>query len=315
MSRKKRSSSRRGKPGKAMTKGRGARAPRRGGAPLVRLTAKGCDRHALYQRAVQEPDCELDFVEKVFRHAGLARPTFIREDFCGTALNSRTWVQRRAGNRAVGVDIEASLVGPRGRGTLDAQRELNDEQCSRLTLVCDDVRSERLVREAGTGERPEAVLALNFSYWIFSTRADLLAYFRAVRAALGPTGRFVLDFFGGSDCLREMQERRRIPSVKRDGGFTYVWDQQLYDPVSGRYRCTIGFEFPDGTALRDAFVYSWRLWTLPELRDLLAEAGFARVDVWTEGDDSRGNGDGVWRIRTRNPADRSFLAYVVASAQ
>jgi hypothetical protein len=32
----------------------------------------------------------------------------------------------------------------------------------------------------------------------------------------------------------------------------------------------------------DAFVYHWRLWSIPELRDCLAEAGFKRIEVYSE---------------------------------
>ncbi len=32
--------------------------------------------------------------------------------------------------------------------------------------------------------------------------------------------------------------------------------------------------------LRRAFHYHWRLWTIPELHDMLMGAGFSRVNVW-----------------------------------
>ena len=34
--------------------------------------------------------------------------------------------------------------------------------------------------------------------------------------------------------------------------------------------------------ITDAFVYSWRLWSVPEIRDALDEAGFARTEVYSE---------------------------------
>jgi hypothetical protein len=39
------------------------------------------------------------------------------------------------------------------------------------------------------------------------------------------------------------------------------------------------FAHREGSALRDAFRYDWRIWSLPELRDLLNEAGFSRGEV------------------------------------
>lgn len=38
---------------------------------------------------------------------------------------------------------------------------------------------------------------------------------------------------------------------------------------------------------RDVFTYDWRLWTIAETRDLLAEAGFRRTSVYWQGDDGR----------------------------
>ena len=91
-----------------------------------------------------------------------------------------------------------------------------------------------------------------------------------------------------------------------------MWDQQTFDPISGNLVCTIGFEFKDGTRVRDAFRYDWRLWSLPELRDILNEAGFSSVDVYLEKDDKDGKGTGVYTKHTRAKADRAVIAYIVA---
>ena len=61
-----------------------------------------------------------------------------------------------------------------------------------------------------------------------------------------------------------------------------------FDPLTHTARCTIGFAFPDGSRLDPAFDYRWRIYSIPELRDCLAEAGFARVRIfWDDGDDHR----------------------------
>ena len=97
-----------------------------------------------------------------------------------------------------------------------------------------------------------------------------------------------------ANLFKEMQEKRPI----NNGRFTYVWDQHSYDPITGSAVCKIHFHFPDGSKIRDAFTYHWRLWTLPELRELLAEAGFARSTVYWEGtDEETGEGDGDFQPR------------------
>lgn len=262
------------------------------------LTARTADKHVLYEEAVQAPEAEVDFMTRVYRARHRRGPVRLREDFCGTAANSCEWVKRGRGHEAIGVDLDRPTLLEHSRrhtGTLTA------DQRARLRLVHANVLSPALARA-----RVDAVLALNFSYWVFKERATMLAYFRRVRRALSRGGVFILDFFGGSDVHSEVQDRRRCK------GFTYVWDQAHYEPLSGDYTCHIHFEFPGGTVIRRAFTYHWRLWTMPELRDLLHEAGFADVETYAEGTTKSGKGDGVFKKRDRHPCDRSFLAYLVA---
>jgi len=153
----------------------------------------------------------------------------------------------------------------------------------------------------------DVVLAMNFSYWIFKTRDALRDYFKATLAALGEDGVFLLDCFGGYDAFRVLKERRELK------GFTYVWDQASYNPVTGDLRCHIHYEFPDRSLLRKAFTYDWRLWTLPEIREVLAEAGFARTVVYWQGwDDESDEGDGDYQPVETADADAGWIAYVAA---
>jgi SAM-dependent methyltransferase len=274
--------------------------PRRARAPKPKpLTARSADKYALYQLAVQEPDAELDFLQREFRKRHQRSPVHIREDFSASALVCATWVKRRAGNRATAVDLDPEPLDYCRRVIC---KDFTPEQRSRLELITENVLSPKLLLR----DKPDAILATNFSYWVFKRRADMLAYYRNVRKALAPGGLFILDFFGGSEVLAELTERRRIK------GATYVWDQHSYDPVTGDYTCHIHFEFRDGTRLNKAFTYHWRLWTLPELQEILTEAGFAKVTVYWEGDDGKGGGNGVFRPVKRGVAERSFIAYLVA---
>lgn len=263
------------------------------------LTARTADKHQLYEDAVQNPDAELDFMTRVFRQRHGRVPIHIREDFCGTAFIASTWVARSASNYAVGVDLDRpTLLEHSKRHTA----KLTDDQRARLTLVHANVCSPALPKRP----KVDAILALNFSYWILHARADLLGYFKLARAALKPGGLFILDHFSGSDVHREITDRRRCT------GFTYLWDQAHYDPFTARYTCKIHFEFRDGTALRNAFVYQWRLWSIAELRDILTEAGFTKIDLYGEGTTKAGDGNGVYTKREHHPADRALLAYIVA---
>lgn len=272
-------------------------------APPV-FTAKNADRYTLYQLAVQEPEADLDFLDRVYRSHFGRLPATLREDFAGTALTAAEWVKRRGSNRAVAVDLDpVPLKWFAGH----IEPGLNGDQRERLTVMRANVMSKEARAAAGRGgEGFDAVFAFNFSYWIFKQREMLLAYFKSVRASLGKQGLFMLDHFSGSETMIEQVERTRKK------GFTYVWDWRTYDPISGDVVATIGFDFKDGTKMVDAFRYEWRLWTLPELRDILLEAGFASMDVYIEKDDRNGVGTGVYTKHARAKADRAVIAYLVA---
>ena len=158
-----------------------------------------------------------------------------------------------------------------------------------------------------TGTDPvETVLAFNFSYFLFKKRQQLVEYFRSVREQLTEDGLFILDAYGGSDSFLEMEEDRDLD------GFTYVWDQNHYNPVNGDVVNHIHFKFPDGTKIMKAFTYEWRLWTLPEIRELLMEAGFRNAVVYWEGtDEETEEGNGEWTEVENGEACEGWVAYLV----
>jgi hypothetical protein len=77
-------------------------------------------------------------------------------------------------------------------------------------------------------------------------------------------------------------------------------------------RCHIHFRFPDGSKLKRAFTYEWRIWTLPELRELLLEAGFASARVYWEGEDDDGEGNGEFTETDEGTPDLAWVSYIVA---
>jgi hypothetical protein len=102
-----------------------------------------------------------------------------------------------------------------------------------------------------------------------------------------------------------MLEPRKISA-----GFTYVWDQDQFDPIT--HACTnhIHFEFKDGTKLKKAFTYEWRFWSIVEISELLTEAGFSEVRVyWDRAEDGE---DEDYRRTTKAENQPGWLAYIVA---
>ncbi|CRI63841.1 conserved hypothetical protein [Thiocapsa sp. KS1] len=259
------------------------------------------DRYRLYQLAVQNPRTEIDFVDRTFRQLRGRSARTLREDFCGTAAVCCEWVGRRKHNRAWGVDLdpEALAWGRRHNlGALDASGQ------ARIALVQADVGAVET-------PSPDIVLAMNCSYWLLGDRRRLLRYFTRVRDSLAEGGIFFLDAFGGYDTFRLLTEERRVRDPQ-GGSFTYVWEQAVYEPVTGRLVCHIHFRFGDGSEWPRAFSYDWRLWTLPEIRELLTDAGFSRVMVYWQGWDSQCKPDGVFvPVETGEP-DAGWIAYLTA---
>lgn len=268
------------------------RTTRRAGA--AKLTAKTADKHILYQKSVQDADTEIAFVERMFRHVRARTPKSLREDFCGTALLTAAWVKSDELRSAVGVDIDPKVLAWGKQHNIDPI----GNAAERITIYCQDVREP-------VAERVDVVGAFNFSYWVFQTRDEMRGYFEHVRSGLRRDGVFILDAYGGWESQEPMEEARRIR-----GGFTYVWDQHEFDPITHRVLNYIHFRFDDGTKLERAFTYEWRYWTLPELRELLHEAGFRKVLVfWDTSTDVKRE---AYKVRASAPNQPGWLAYIVA---
>jgi hypothetical protein len=258
--------------------------------------ASQADKYELYQKSVQEPTCEVDFFHRVFKRQFGRTPLMLREDFCGTAAVCCEWVKSRHDRQAIGVDLDPEPVQWCRDHTFASLKE--DAQ-SRITFVCDDCRKP-------LATKADVLAAQNFSFFLFTTRDSLREYFAAALANLGDEGILVLDMMGGSEVMLDGHADKR-----KKKGFTYIWDQELFDPITHHCRFHIHFKFPDGSKLKRAFTYDWRLWTLPEVQELLLEAGFDSADVYWEGVDKDGEGDGVYRKRKQGTADPSWIAYVV----
>jgi SAM-dependent methyltransferase len=272
----------------------GARRARRRGARR-RSRARSADRYELYERSVQEPDPDLHLVRRIFRrHYGRA-PRLLREDFCGTAAIACRWVELHPENRAFGIDLDPE---PLAWGRRHHLERLSPARSARVKLIEGDVR------DIGHA-KVDVTVAFNFSYFCLKTRDALRDYFEKARASLRPEGVLVLDAYGGSDSQRVCQEVRKLD------GFDYVWDQHSFDPISHHVVNYIHFAFPDRSRMRRAFRYDWRLWSLPEIRELLLEAGFARSEVYWEGTEQASNeGNGIFTRRERASDDPAWVCYI-----
>jgi len=276
--------------------------------------AQLADRHELYEIAVQSPEADCELFEEIFRDLRRRKPKVLREDFCGTAKLSRTWCQSARSRRAIGIDFDGpTLAEARSRNVEPFAKQLGD----RLELVQADV----LEVVPGRVEPADMIVALNFSFCVFKRREQLRLYLANALGGLAEDGVMFLEMFGGTKAIDTDDEVRELDD------FTYEWEQESFNPLNNDIVCHIHFQFPDGSRIEKAFTYVWRLWSVPELRDLLLEVGFSDVQIYWEtmddeaeddDDDDDDEGDGMLRgtgeYEPREVVEQqdSWLVYIVA---
>ena len=254
------------------------------------------DKYDIYTRAVQSPETDMEFLRDVYKELKGKAARSLREDFCGTFANSCEWVKQHKNNEAYGLDLDPE---PIAYGMSHHFLKLSADQRSRLHIRQADVLKAKI-------PAVDLVSAFNFSFYTFKTRELLRAYFSQALKGLKKDGIFVVDCFGGSDSQLSNVERTKRKK------FTYFWDQASFDPVTHFAKFYIHFHIRgERKKRRRVFRYDWRLWTIPELREMMLEAGFRKAHVYWEGTTRRGGGDGDFRRVEKGEECHGWIAYVV----
>lgn len=222
-------------------------------------------RYDLYELVVQIPSIQARFLRAI--HGGA--PRVLAEDFSGPASIARAWLELDADHHAIANDRDPE---PLEHAKLRAQEQLEDG-IARFTLRTTDVMA--------AGDHADIIAAFNFAACELHERAALVTYLRRALYRLNANGVFVADLYGGVDAYSPGESTQ---TVKTDAGSVkYTWEQRDADPLSGRVCNAMHFAGPAlKKEMRDAFVYDWRLWSVPELRDALREAGFKKTEVYAD---------------------------------
>ena len=255
------------------------------------------DKFLYYTQSVQSPDVDVKFLRKVYRKTNDRKPKSMREDFCSTFKICCEWVKLDSDFHATGVDLDTEGTS---YGFDHYVSELKKEEQQRINIIQDNVLT---VDSKGH----DIINALNFSYFIFKERETLKKYFKNVFESLNTDGLFVLDIFGGSE-VNELHEEE----TEHDD-FSYYWDQDTYNPINNEAQFHIHFKRKGEKKRRRVFSYDWRVWSIPEVRDILNEVGFKSCDIYWEGTDKDGEGDGVYKKTQVGESDcESWVAYIIA---
>ncbi|KAI3408608.1 uncharacterized protein J3R85_020202, partial [Psidium guajava] len=274
----------------------------------------------LYQQSVQSPKGDISYLQKFFlMYVGGRQPLHLQEDFCGTALLSTDWLRSDPRRTAVGLDLdlealnwcvqnnintigadsysrislfhgnvlqpcEAKLVNLEPVDCirtirLDPHEEgprIGDQQSS-LKVDCISP-SHMMSLNISSKQLPgrDIVCAFNYSCCCLHKRKELVLYFKHVLGFLSRRGGiFVMDLYGGTSSEQKLRLQRRFANFK------YVWEQAEFDIIERKTRISLHFHLQKPQKkLPHAFSYSWRLWSLPEIKDCLEEAGFQSVHFW-----------------------------------
>lgn len=258
---------------------------------------------SLYQQSVQSPKGDISYLQKFFlMYVGGRAPLHLQEDFCGTALLSVEWLHGDARRTAVGLDLDVDALNwclennvnrigadvcPRisllhGNVLQPLESKLvnfnADEIIQKMKLEDNDVDSVADTKSLKDIQLParDIVCAFNYSCCCLHSRKELIIYFKHALSALSRKGGiFVMDLYGGTSSEGVLRLQRRFPN------FTYVWEQAEFDIIQRKTRISLHYNLhKQKRKIRNAFSYSWRLWSLPEVKDCLEEAGFRSVHFW-----------------------------------
>jgi SAM-dependent methyltransferase len=286
------------------------------------------DRFDLYELCVQSPSYDARMLAAIHAAGGRKRARVLGEDFCGTAALSRAWIDLdRKGHRAVAVDhdaetlvraleLNAAPTPDAAGGKAGAGGRAGALPRPGITYALADVLE--------TVDRVDILCALNYSIGEFHDRRGLVRYLRHARKRVRAGGSFICDMYTGRDSMLTGVERKRVslPTARgrgRRGNVEYEWEQREANPLTGMVVNAIHFRLlgrkarGDEAVMRDAFVYRWRLWSVPELREAMLEAGFGRTQVYPRHAEAI-DGEGRFHaLPFDNPEElpESFNAYIV----
>jgi hypothetical protein len=253
------------------------------------------DRYALYRAAVQAPDVDCEFLAHAYKEIRGGKARVLREDFCGTFAICCEWVKMHKENQAIGVDLDPE---PLAYGKANYLSELKPAQQKRVLLQNGSVLTARV-------PAADIVIAMNFSFYLFKSRLMLRQYFSRALKGLKSKGLFVVDCFGGPACHGELEEKTKFKD------FYYYWDQKNFNPITHEAKFQIHFKRKGEKKRKKQFEYDWRMWTIPEIRELMLEAGFSKTEVYWEGATRSGDGNGVFTRSEVGEECEAFIAYIV----
>lgn len=271
------------------------------------------DRHDLYELCVQSPTHLVPMLRAIHQVARLSEPCLadqdqnptsepgvLGEDFAAAAALSYLWAESSPTARAIAVDLDQAAL-------------MRRPDHPRVARIVGDVRTDTNPADHAC----DVLFVGNFSIGYLHTRAELVDYLRHARARLNPRGVFVCDTYGGESAFLTGHVHRDhfAPDGRR---IRYTWEQRDANPLTGMVTDVLHFQVDRAGMVEieipEAFVYRWRLWSVPELRDAMAEAGFAETQVYDKTPDATDEEGNAYMLPVSGDGDveDSFIVCVAA---
>ena len=262
---------------------------------------KHFDKHDLYELCVQNPEACIPLLSAI--HAN--KPLVLAEDFAGTAVLSHQWVAQSEHHRAIATDLDQEALNKHG-------------DHPRITKHLANVNDA----QPDPSNPADIIFVGNFSIGYHHTRAELVTYLKQAHARLKQTqGTFLCDTYGGEGSFTLGGVHR--PTPMGDGRLCrYTWEQRDADPLTGMVTDVIHFRIEHAGNITeeydDAFTYHWRLWSVPELRDAMQEAGFKSINCYAKLPDAIDDEGNAYINPIQDPQEEledSFIVLVAATAK
>lgn len=255
------------------------------------------EKYRLYELSVQNPGNDIRFINREFKKKFKKVPLTLREDFCGTGIMAMEWSRQSSAHFSYGIDLDPA---PLEFGNKFRMIHLKDDVKSRVNLIEGNVLAKYKFKT-------DVIVAFNFSYFLFKERDLLVKYFKNVKSHLKKDGAFFIDLFGGSEARKVQVESAIHP------GHIYYWDCAKYNPLTGEVLYHIHFkDKKTKKTYKKVFTYDWRMWDAKELLDVLADAGFKHTQIYWEGVDKNGDGNGVFYETQKATNCESWVTYIMA---
>ena len=260
-------------------------------------------KYMLYEIAVQSPDDLIDKFECMYKNENKRPARLLREDFCGTFQLSCAWAQRHPDNRVIALDLDPEPVEFGKKHNLSKLTEAEQEN---IELRLDDVRIP-------STPHADISIACNFSFFIFKDREKLTEYFKAVYESLAEDGILILETIGGPNFINAPFTEERKCSLKNGlikKKFTYYWEHRYFNPITHDGTYAIHFKYKD-KKYEDVFVYDWRIWSIPEIKECMLDAGFKDCLIYWDETDEDGDFTGTFSVVDEAINDDTWISYAV----